>query len=155
MKIEILQNTRMFKRRFNQRFWTRFCIFFQQMLFQRPAIHPNTNRRPCITRGRNHLFDTIRRADIAGVNAQTSRTSGGGFNRSFIMEMNIRDDRHRALFDNLMQSGGAILIRARHTHNISASLRGFVNLVKRARDICGQRVGHRLHRNRRITAHRN
>ena len=68
------------------------------------------------------------------------------------MEMDVGNDGNIGRADNLFQCGSALHIGARNADNIDACILAAADLVYRRHGITGQRVGHRLHRNRRIAA---
>ena len=105
--------------------------------------------------GFNNLFYALRAANIARVNAQTGGPSGGGFYPAFIMEVNIRNDGHIHLLDDMLERGRALFVRARHPDNIHAGFFSPQYLCHRGINVGGEGVGHGLHRNRCIAANLN
>ena len=75
MKIIILENSRMFERRFHQRLRTGLGIFLQKVAFQRTGVHPDTHRAPVIARRLDHLAHSFLVADIARVDPQACRSA--------------------------------------------------------------------------------
>ena len=103
----------------------------------------------------DHFTDPVSAPNIARVDPQAGRTGGGGLNGTAIVKMDIGNDRHRACRTNIAQSAGAVLVGAGYANDIGARLRRGIDLRQRAGNIGRQRVGHRLHRNRRVAADRN
>ena len=105
--------------------------------------------------GRLYNFTNTRGiANIARVNPQTSRPGFGGLNGPAVMKMYIGNNRQRALGTNDFQCFRAVLIWARHPHNIRPSRRHRIDLRHCCLNIAGQAVGHGLHRNRRVATNR-
>ena len=154
MEIIVLKNAGMFQRGFNQRLGTGFGIFLQQMPLQRPGIDPDPHRASMITRRPDHFAHPVLLADIAGVDPQAGRTGLGSLDGAAVVEMDIGDNRHRAFGADLAKGAGAVLIRTGHAHNVGTGLGGRIDLRQRPPDIGGQRIGHGLHRNRRVAADR-
>ena len=73
------------------------------MFFQGSGVHTNTDGAIVIFGGLYHLFDTLCAADIAGIDPQTSGTRFGGFDGAFVVEMNVGDDWHAHLWNDLRQ----------------------------------------------------
>jgi hypothetical protein len=70
------------------------------------------------------------------------------------MKMDIGDDRHIDLPDDVLECQRRFLIRAGDADNVGAGGFQRLDLGDCRRDIAGQGVGHRLHRDRRVAAHR-
>ena len=112
MEIVILQDARMFQRRFNERLGTWFGIFFQKMLFQRAGIDADPHRTAMVARRADHLPNTVGPTDIAGIDPQTGGAGGGGLDGAAIMKVNVGDDRHRTCRTDFTQRRGAVLVGA-------------------------------------------
>ena len=69
--------------------------------------------------------------------------------------MNVSDDRHIRGADNLFQRSCAFDVGAGYADDIDARIFAAADLINGRTCIAGQRVGHRLHRNRGIAANRN
>ena len=145
MKIVVLQQLDMIKTAFYHRVGAWLAVFFQQVPFQRPCIHPYANRTAMILGRTNNLGHPLGIANIARVDPQTGRPSLCRLNRAFVVKMDIRNDRHRAFRHNLPQSPRAFLIWGRYPHNISTRNRTALHLFNRGLDVCGQGIGHGLH----------
>ncbi len=107
-----------------------------------------------IARGLDDLFHPFIAADVAGIDAQAGRPAGSRFQRAPVMEMDVGDDRHIDLPDDVLQRQRAFLVRARDPDDIDP--RGFrpFDLRDRAGHIGGQGIRHGLHRDRRAVAYR-
>ena len=152
VKVVILQQLDMVERTFDQGIGARLAIFFEQILFERTAIHADADRA-AIGLGRiDHLLHPRGRPDIAGVDAQACRTGIGGFERALIVEMDISDDRHAACADDLFQRGGAFDIGAGYADDVDTGILATADLRDRRLRVAGRRVGHRLHGDGGITA---
>jgi hypothetical protein len=69
-----------------------------------------------------------------------------------IIEVNIGDERHRCLPDDLRHGGGGLLVRHRDPHDIDPGIDQPGDLLQRGFDIGGVGGGHRLHADRGIAA---
>ena len=138
---------------FHQRFRVGFAVFLQQMLFQRPGVDADAHGAAVIASGLDDLFDPFVAADIARIDAQAGRTTGGGFQGTTVVEVNVGDDRHLDLLDDVLQRQGAFLVGAGDTNDIDARRLGEPDLRHRPGDIRCEGVGHGLHRDRRAVAH--
>ena len=106
VEIIVLQQLDMVEAGFHHRIRAGFAVFIQQMLFQRPGIHPDADRTAMVAGGLDHLAHPGRIADIAGVDPQTGGPGGSSLDRAFIVEMDVGHDRHRAFAAYFVQSGG-------------------------------------------------
>ena len=102
--------------------------------------------------GAHDLAHPFGRTDIAGVDAQARGARVGGFQRAFIVKMNVGDDRDARGAYDLAQRGGRIGVGTGHADQVGARLFAPANLVDRRHRIAGQRVGHRLDADRRAAA---
>ena len=152
VEIIILQDADMLHPAFDHRIGTGFAVFVQQVLFQTTGIHTDPDGTAMIAGGGDHLFDALFIPDIARIDPQAGGTGLGALNRAAVMEMDVGDDGHRAFGDDLFQGGGTAFIGHRDAHDIGTGLCGSLDLCNGGRHIRGDRVGHRLHRNRRIAS---
>ncbi len=146
----VLQQLDMIERRFDQSIGARLPIFFEQVLFQAAPVHADADRAAIGLRRAHHFGHARRAADIARIDAQTRRARIGGLERPFVMEMDVRNQRHPRRPRDLPECGGAVFIGARYADQVGASIFATADLVDRRHRIRCQRVGHGLHRNRRI-----
>ena len=107
-----------------------------------------------VTRRADHLANTVFLANIARVDSKACRTGLRGLDGPAIMEMYVGNDRHRAFSADDPQGTGAVLIGTGYPHDVGTGLGGGRDLGHGATDIGCQRIGHGLHRNRRVTANR-
>jgi hypothetical protein len=103
MKVVVLQKLDVIEAGFHHRIGAWLAIFVQEMLFQRPRIHPDADGTAMILGRLDNLGHPLGITDIAGVDAQARGPCLGGLNRAFIVEMDIGHDRHRAFAANLTQ----------------------------------------------------
>ena len=122
---------------FDHRSWARFGVFIQQMLFKRPCVYANADRTIVVSGSLDDLFDAGLIADVTRIDTQTCGPCLGGLNPTFVMEMDISDDRHRNLRNNLAQRTAGRLVGHRHPHNIGTGISRCLNLRNRAFDIRG------------------
>ena len=100
--------------------------------------------------GANDLGHALFVADIAGVDPQTGRAGLCRFNRAFVVEMDVGDDRHGAFAHDLLQRGGRCLIGGRDADDIGPRLCCALDLRHGCRHIRAVGIGHRLDGNRRV-----
>ena len=100
------------------------------------------------------LLHALGAADIARIDAQAGRPALRRLDGAAIVEMNVRNDRDIDLGNDVLERQRAFLIRAGNPDDIDACQLGTADLRDRPLDIGGQGVGHRLHRDRRVAAHR-
>ena len=155
MEVIVLKYARVFERRFNKRLRTGFGVFLQKMFLERAGIDTDPHRTAMVACRADHFADPVSAPDIARVDPQTGRTGGGGLNGTAIVKMNIGNDRHRACRTDVMERAGAVLVWTGYTNNIGTGFRCRLDLRQRAGNVGRQRVGHRLHRYRRIATNRN
>ena len=144
MEIIVLQQPDVIQTGLHHRVGARFAVFVQQMLFQRPRVHPDADRTAVVFRGLHNVAHPFGIADIAGIDAQTSGPRLRRLDRAFIVEMDVGDDGYGRFFDDFAQRLGAGLIGGGHPHDIGARNCTALNLFDRRRNIGGQGVGHGL-----------
>ena len=152
VEIVILQQLDMVERAFDQRFGAGLAVFFQQVLFQAAGIDPDANRA-AIGLGRAHDFgDALAAADIARIDPQAGGALVRRFERAFVVEMDVGDDRDIGCRGDLVEMCGRFRRGAGHADDVRPGILAATNLVDRRADILGRRVGHGLHGNRGIAA---
>src|SRR6185312_1909294 len=107
-----------------------------------------------ILRGLHHFFDARGRTDIAGIDAQARGAVLRRLDRALVVEVDVRDDRHLHLRDDVFEGCRGFLVRAGDAHDIGAGPLQRLDLSYRRLDVMRQRVGHRLDGDRRIAADR-
>ncbi len=151
VEILIFKDFGVVQRTFDHRLRAGFAVTFQQFLFERPGINPDTHRTAVVLGRLDDLAHAFCRSDITRVDPQARRTGFGGFDRTFVMEMDIGNDRDMHLLDDVFKRRSRFPIRAGNTNNIGTCFFKAQNLIHGCRNIGGQGVGHRLHRDRRIS----
>src|SRR5690606_11297682 len=86
--------------------------------------------------------------------AQASGTGLGRLDGALVVEVNVRDDRHRDLRNDLLEGRGRLLVGAGHANDVGADLLERLDLRDRRLDVRGQSVGHRLDGDGRVAADR-
>ncbi len=142
----------MAKGAFHHGFRTRLAELLEQIAFQRTCIHPNPHRAAMILGRLHDLFHALFRTDIARVDAQARRARLGRFNGPFVVEVNVGHDGHARGVHDRPQRSRRFLIGARDPHDVGAGVLEALDLFNGRARIGGQRVGHRLHGDRRIPA---
>src|SRR5205823_4268141 len=102
-----------------------------------------------------HLADpAVELLDVARIDAYggTARVDGGEDVPR--LEVDVGDHRDLRVPDDLRERRGVVLARNGDAHDLAARRGQFGDLLERCVDVCGQRGGHRLHRDGRVGAHR-
>ncbi len=154
VEIVLLQDVGVVQRALDQGFGVGFAVFLQQMPLQRAGIDADAHRAAVVAGGLDDLLHPLVAADVAGVDAQAGGAAVGGFQGAPVVEMDIGDDRHADLADDVLQRQRAFLVGAGDPDDIHAGGFGAPDLRHGAGDVGGQRVGHGLHRDRCAVAHR-
>ena len=152
MKVAVLQQLDMVERAFDQRLGTRLPIFLEQILLEAAGIDADADRA-AIGLGRvDHFVDAVGRSDVARIDAQARRAGVRGFQRAFVVEMDVRDDRYLGGADDLLERGGAGDIGAGDADDVDARILAAADLVDRRLHVVGRGVGHGLDGDGRIAA---
>src|SRR3546814_11539765 len=94
--------------------------------------------------GLNHRAHTVVGAGVAGVDAQAGGARLGRLDGALVVEMDVGDDRHRHLGDDLLQCRSRLPIRTRHAHDVDARDLSLANLPDGRRGLRRRRVRPRL-----------
>ena len=152
VEVVILQQLDMVEGAFDQRLGAGFAVFFQQVLFQAAGIDPDADRAAIGLRRADDFGDALAAADIAWVDPQAGGALVRRLERTFVMEMDVGDDRHIGRRRDPVEMCGRFRRGAGHADDVRAGILAATNLVDRRADIFGRRVGHGLHGNRGIAA---
>ena len=153
VKIVVLQDLDVIQPGFHHRVGTGLPVFFQEVPFQRSRVHADADGTSMIARRLDHLADALFIADVAGVDPQTGRPRLRRLDPAAVVEMDVRHDGNRAFRHDFPQCLRRRLIRDGNPHDVGPGIRRRLNLRDGAAHIRCQRVGHRLHGNRRIAPH--
>ena len=154
VEIVVLQDARMVERRFDHRLGARLAVLVEQVPLQRPGVDADAHGNAVILGGLDDLAHPLGAADIAGIDAQAGGAGVGRLDGALIVKVDVGDDRHPARSDDLVQCPGRVLVRAGDADDVDARLLAALDLRDGRLGIGGQGVGHRLHGDRRIAAHR-
>ena len=154
VKVMVLQEPDMVERAFDQRLGAGLAIFFEQILLQAAGVHPDADRAAIGLGGVHHFLHPLRRADIAGIDPQAGRARIGRFQRALIVEMDVRDDGNARRTGDLAQRRGRLDVGAGDADDVGAGFLAAADLIDRRARIAGRGVGHRLHGDGRVAAHR-
>ena len=123
------------------------AVFFEQSLFHRAGIHADADGDAPLAAGVRHHTHPLRRADIAGVDADLVEARLHRGQREPVIKMDIRHERQVGAAPDLRQGARGELVGHGETHDLAA--RGFQppELRERGGDIVRVRVRHRLHGN--------
>ena len=154
VKIVVLQDFDMIEPAFHHRIGARLAVLFQKMFLKRAGVDTNADRTAVILGRLDDFLHTLCIADVARVDPQAGSARLGRFNRAFVVEMDIGDDRHRAFAHDFFKSHGRGLVRRRDANNVGPRLCRPQNLLQRRLHIMGEGVGHGLHGDWRVTPDR-
>ena len=154
VEILVLQIFHMLQRAFHQRFRAGFAIFFEQMLFEAAGVHADADGAAIGLGGVHHFADAFAAADVARVDAQAGGARVSRFQRALVVEMDVRHDRHLGGAGDGTERRGGFLGRAAHPDDIGAHILTGADLIDRRAGVFGGGVGHGLHGDRGIPAHR-
>ena len=152
-EIVVLENMDVPKRAFHQGLGTGFGIFLQEIALQGPGVDADAHGAPMVPGRGDDLADPVHGTDVAGIDAQAGRPRLGRFDGTAVMEMDIGDDGHCHLADDLRQGPARFLVGAGNADDIDARLFQFADLGDGPLDIGGRGIGHGLDGNQRIAAH--
>ncbi len=140
--------------RLHQRCRGRFAVLLLQVLFQGTGVDADTDRDPAVTGGIDHRAHAVFATDVARVDPQAIHAQLGHAQGDPVVEMDVGDQWH---LDQLLDPAeGLGSVHVRHGYPDDIDARGFqaVDLGHGRGHIIGVAVGHALHRDRRIAAHR-
>ena len=153
-EVVVLEDLGVVERALDHRLGAGLAVFLQQLALQRAGIDADAHRAAMVLGRLDHFAHALGRADIAGIDAQASGAVLGGLDRALIVEMDVGDDRHLHLADDMLQRRRRFLVGARDADDIGAGPLEGLDLLDRRLDVMGQRVGHRLDGDRGIAADR-
>ena len=139
---------------FDHRLGAGLAVFLEEIALKRAGIDPDAHRAAMVLGRLDDLAHPLGRADIAGVDAQAGGAAFGRLDRAFVVEMDVGDDRHLDLAHDVLQRQCRFLVGTGHPDDIGASPLQRLHLLDGGLDVAGDRVGHRLHGDRRIAADR-
>ena len=155
VEIVVLQDTDMVETGLHHRVGARFAVFLKQVLFQRPGIHADPDGTAVILGRLHHFGHALAVTDIARVDPQAGRTGLCRLDGALVVEMYIRNDRHRAFAHDLFQGLGGRMIGGGNPDDIRPYIRRALDLGHCCRDIRRIGVRHRLNRYRGAPTYRN
>lgn len=94
----------------------------------------------------------LRGTDVAGIDPQTRGSRFGGFDRTFVVKMNVGHDGHGCSSDDLLEGPRRVFIRTGNPYDIGPGLFERANLRNGCSRIARHRVGHALDGNRGVAA---
>ena len=148
----VLEDADMALRAFDHGGGVRLAIAFEQVAFEAAGVDADAHRAAVVDGGAHHLAHAVVAADIARIDAKAGRSGLRRFYRSLVVEMNVRNDRHADFWHDLLERESAFTVGAGHAHDVGAGDLEISNLLDGPGDIGGQRIGHRLHRDRCVAA---
>src|SRR3546814_291404 len=143
-EVVVFQNAGVMEGALHHRFRTRLAVTLQQFTLEAAGVDSDPHRAAMVLGGLDHLAHTLVGADVAGVDAQAGGARLGRLDGALVVEMDVGDDRHRHLGDDLLQCRSRLPIRTRHAHDVDARDLSLANLPDGRRGIRRRRVRHRL-----------
>ncbi len=92
--------------------------------------------------------------DVARVQSDLVCARGHRLQGSLVVKMHVRNDRDRALSDDLREGCRVLAVRYRHPYHVTSRGRQPVDLSHCRVDVVSVRAGHGLQAHRRLTSHR-
>jgi hypothetical protein len=154
VEVVVLQQLDVVERAFHQRLGAGLAVFFQQVTLEAAGIHADPDRTAVGLRRADHFGDPLARSDVAGVDTEASRALVGSFERPLVVEVNVGNDRHVRRAGDFVEPRRRFRRGAAHPDDIDPGILAAANLVDRRPDILGRSIGHGLHGDRGIPAHR-
>ncbi len=130
------------------------AVLFQQLAFQGAGVDADAHGTAVVAGGLDDLLDPRLAADVARIDPQAGRAGLGRLDAAFVVEVDVRDDRHVGGLGDRRHGGRRLLVRARDPHDVGPSLLKLADLGDGRRRIRGEGVGHRLHGDGRIAPNR-
>src|SRR5690606_15579652 len=127
-------------------------VFFEQVFFERTAVDADADRNFLSLSGADDLAYAVDGTDVPGIDAEFVDARIQSFEREFVMEMDVGDDRHVRAFADLVHRGRGVVIRHGDADYLATGFDHFVDLFNCAFDIRRVRFGHRLDGDRSIAA---
>src|SRR6185369_2934949 len=128
-EIMVLEDSDMVERALDQSLGAWLAIFLQEVLLEASGIDPDADRAAVRLRCGNDLLHALLGADIARVDAQARGSGVGRLKRSFIVKVDVGDDRDPGCANDLLERGGAVGGRARHADDVGARILAAADLV--------------------------
>ena len=139
----------------HQRVCRRLAIFALERLLQRTGVHTNANGNVAVPGRTDHGTDAVIAADIARIDPETVNTQFCYPKSDFVIEVDVGNQRQGNLLPNLPERLSGVHGRNGNTHYVRTCLLQCLDLANGGLYVTGFGVGHALHRNRRVTTHRN
>ena len=154
-EVVVLEDLGVVERALDHRLGAGLAVFLEQVALQRAGIDADAHRAAVILGRLDHLAHPLGRADIAGIDAQAGGAALGRLDGALVVEMDVGDDRHLRPARTMSFSASVDSSSGQETRTMSApaSLQR-LDLLDRRLDVVGERVGHRLHGDRRVAADR-
>ena len=155
VKVVILKDGRMAKGALDHGLRTRLAVALQQLALQRAGVDADPHRAAVVAGGLDDVNDPIGRADVAGIDPQARRAGLRRLDAALVVKMDVGDQGEAGLPGDRLERGRRVLVGTRHAHDVGPGLLELADLFQGRGRITGDRVGHRLHGDRRITPYRN
>ena len=154
-EIVVLEDLGVVERALDHRLGAGLAVFLQEIAFERAGIDADPHRAAVVLGRLDDLAHPLGRADIAGVDAQAGGAALRRLDRPLVVEMDVGDDRHRRPARTMCFSASADSWSGQDTRTMSAPARSSACTCSTvALTSLRHRVGHRLHRDRRVAADR-
>ena len=139
---------------FHQRVAGRFAVLALQLFFQGAGVDADADRHAVVAGGFDHRAHPVLAADVARVDAQAVGAFVGHFQGDLVVVVDVRHQRQAHLLADFAEGFGGIHGGHRNAHDIRAHTFQRPDLGDGGVHVAGVGVGHALHGDRRIAAHR-
>ena len=146
LKAAVFKKLHMAERALAERFGAK-TVFFQQPLFHRAGVYADADGNAVLAAGVCHHANPIRRADVAGVDADLIKARLHRSEGQPAIKVNIRHKRQLGAAPDVRQSARSERIRHGKAHDLAARRLQPPELRECGRNIVRVRVRHRLHGN--------
>ncbi|MCY1332007.1 hypothetical protein D9M69_176880 [compost metagenome] len=154
LEVQLVEMIDMAHGRFQQRFRGRLAVLLLQVLLQRAGVDADADRDVLVAGGIDHRLDAVLAADVARVDAQAVDAQFGDAQGDLVVEVDIGDQRHLHLLLDPAERLGGVHVRHGDADDVGAGVFQAADLRDGGGHVQGVRVGHALHGDGRVTAHR-
>jgi hypothetical protein len=138
------------QRRFDHRFGRGRAVLFEQIFFQRAAVHADANRNLLRLRGAHNFDDAFMLTDIAGIQTQLVDAGFQCEQCELVVKVYVGNERNfRHALANFFQRQCRVVVRHSQTHNFAAGVDHLLDLFDGLIDVGRIGLGHRLNDHRR------
>ena len=121
-EIVVLEDLGVVERALDHRFGAGLAVALEEVALERAGIDADPHRAAVVLRRLDHFAHAVRRADVAGVDAQARGAALRRLDRPLVVEMDVGDDRHRHLPHDVLQRQRRFLVGAGDADDVGAGL---------------------------------